>query len=120
MKQIMSMIGMLLVLMAATAGAEVGLPDSEGGPGAAAVSSSSESFDLGLLVVSPGIQAAASPAKKELPPALEPTVLRERVYAETSVFAGIQLDLPTSPLSIVLAADEQMNPACGLQLHLVW
>lgn len=118
MKKMMSMVVMLLVLMVATAGAEVGLSDSEGGP--AAVSSSSERFDLGLLVVSSAVKDAASPAEKELPPALEPTVLRERAYAETSSFVGIQLDLPTSPLSIVLAADEQMNPACGLRLDLVW
>ncbi|MEZ4484654.1 MAG: hypothetical protein R2864_08665 [Syntrophotaleaceae bacterium] len=47
-------------------------------------------------------------------------MLRERAFTEASAFAGFEVELPTSPLSIVFAADDLLNPACGLQLYLVW
>lgn len=73
------------------------------------------------LVAAPATVGSHTPdTENELPPELEPALLRERAFTEATAFAGVQLALPTSPLSIVFAADELLNPTCGLELHLVW
>ena len=47
--------------------------------------------------------------------------IRERSYSDPDVFAGLQLPLPNfTPLNIVLATDDLLNPTCGLTLHLFW
>ena len=47
--------------------------------------------------------------------------IRERSYSDPDVFAGLQLPLPNfTPLNIVLATDDLLNPTCGLRLHLFW
>ncbi len=73
------------------------------------------------LVAAPATVGSYTPdTENELPPELEPILLRERAFTEASAFAGVQIALSTSPLSIVFAADELFNPTCGLTLHLVW
>lgn len=119
MKQILTLIGMLLVLTAGGAfAAEINLPATTDPSDGYLASSSAKSVDL-TLVAAPAARDAAD-AANELPPELEPTLLRERAFTEASAFAGFEVALPTSPLSIVLAADDLLNPACGLKLHLVW
>lgn len=119
MKRILTLIGILLVLTAGSAAAaEINIPVATDSSDGYLASSSAKSVDL-TLVAAPVARDAAD-AANELPPELEPALLRERAFTEASAFAGFQVDLPTSPLSIVFAADALLNPTCGLQLHLVW
>jgi hypothetical protein len=83
-------------------------------------SSAAKNVELTLVAAPASLGSHTPDTENELPPELEPVLLRERAYTEASAFAGIQVALPTSPLSIVFAADELLNPTCGLKLHLVW
>lgn len=119
MRQLLTLIGMMLVLTAAGANAaEIKIPANTG-TGSGYLSSSS-TRNVGLALVATPEAGNADAVENELPPELEPTLLRERAYTEASAFAGFELELPTSPLSIVFTADDLLNPTCGLQLHLVW
>ncbi len=47
--------------------------------------------------------------------------LRERSYSDPDFLAGLELPLPSfTPLNIVLATDDLLNPTCGLRLNLFW
>jgi hypothetical protein len=83
-------------------------------------SSAAKNVELTLVAAPANLGNSSKETQNELPPELEPALLRERAYTEASAFAGVQIALPTSPLSIVLAADELLNPTYGLKLHLVW
>jgi hypothetical protein len=109
---------MLLLLMAAgiASATELNLADAKNADYAAAA----KNVEL-TLVAAPANPGSYTPdTENELPPELEPALLRERSFTEANAFAGVQVALPTSPLSIVLAADELLNPTYGLKLHLVW
>lgn len=83
-------------------------------------SSATKNVEL-TLVAAPANPGSYTPdTENEVPPELEPALLRERAFTEANAFAGVHVALPTSPLSIVLAADELLNPTYGLKLHLVW
>ena len=119
MKQILTLIGMLLVLAAGSAAvAEINLPATTDAGNGYLASSPAKSVDLTL--VSTPVAKDVADTENELPPELEPALLRERAFTEASAFAGFEVALPTSPLSIVLAADDLLNPTCGLKLHLLW
>ena len=79
-----------------------------------------KNVELTLVAAPAKVGSHAPDTENELPPELEPALLRERAFTEANAFAGVQVALPTSPLSIVFAADELLNPTCGLKLHLVW
>lgn len=79
-----------------------------------------KNVELTLVAAPANVASHAPDTENELPPELEPVLLRERAFTEANAFAGVQVALPTSPLSIVFAADELLNPTCGLKLHLVW
>lgn len=117
MKQIGTIIQVILLLVMVTgiaSAAELNLTDATDHAAAA------KNVEL-TLVAAPANPANHTPdTENELPPELEPALLRERAYTEANAFAGVQVALPTSPLSIVLAADELLNPTYGLKLHLVW
>lgn len=83
-------------------------------------SATAKSVELTLVATPANVGSHTPDIENELPPELEPALLRERAFTEANAFAGVQVALPTSPLSIVLAADELLNPTCGLKLHLVW
>ena len=119
MKQILTLIGMLVVLTAGSAvAAEIILPVTPETSDSYLASPSARNVSL-ALVATPAAKDADA-VENELPPELEPALLRERAFTEASAFAGFEVALPTSPLSIVLAADDLRNPTCGLQLHLHW
>jgi hypothetical protein len=91
--------------------------------------SSPASSDIRHFKMLPEITLVASvPAEKVVPSPktpiadeLLPSQLRERSYSEPDTFAGVQMSLPNfSPLNIVLAADDLLNPTCGIRFHLVW
>jgi hypothetical protein len=83
-------------------------------------STAAKNVELTLVAAPANLNSLSIDTQNELPPELEPALLRERAFTEASAFAGVQVALPTSPLSIVFAADELLNPTCGLKLHLVW
>jgi len=117
MKQMMTMLQVML-LLAITVGVasatELNL-SSETDRATAA-----KNVELTLVAAPARVGIHAPDTENELPPELEPALLRERAFTEANAFAGVQVALPTSPLSIVFAADELLNPTCGLKLHLVW
>lgn len=117
MRQMMTMLQIMLVL-ALTAGiasaTELGLSAETDRATAA------KNVELTLVAAPASVKSHVPDTENELPPELEPALLRERAFTEANAFAGVQVALPTSPLSIVFAADELLNPTCGLKLHLVW
>ncbi len=120
MRQIVIMIQvMLLLVMAAgiVSATELSLSAADGRHSAFAAA---KKVELTLVAVPAAVGSHTPDTQNELPPELEPALLRERAFTEANAFAGVQIALPTSPLSIVLAADELLNPTCGLKLHLVW
>lgn len=121
MRQILTIFGILLVLVASSAVAgEIDNPAATEQVAGRQTSSLAKSVDLTLVAAPRAVQQDFSGPENELPPELEPALLRERAYTETTAFAGVEVELPTSPLSIVLAADDLLNPTCGLKLDLVW
>lgn len=121
MKQIMTMIQvMLLLVMAAGVASATELSLSAATDTNSGHSSAAKNVGLTLVAAPAAVGSHTPDTENELPPELEPALLRERAYTEASAFAGVQVALPTSPLSIVFAADELLNPTCGLKLHLVW
>jgi len=121
MKQIVTIFGILLALTVGSASAGEGnLPALIDTEGRDLVAASVKSVDLTLVAAPAALQNEPSDPANELPSELEPATLRERAYTKANAFAGVQVDLPTSPLSIVVAADDLLNPTCGLKLHLVW
>ncbi len=123
MRQLMIMIQvtLLLVMAAGIAPAtELSLSAADSCHSAAAAAEQVEQVELNLVAVPFAVGSNTPDIENELPPELEPAVLRERAFTEANSFAGIQVALPTSPLSIVFAADELLNPTYGLKLHLVW
>lgn len=117
MRQVMTIIQVMLLLVMSA-----GIASATDFSLAAANEHTSAAKNVELtLVAAPATVGTYTPdTENELPPELEPVLLRERAYTEATAFAGVQVALPTSPLSIVLAADELLNPTCGLTLHLVW
>jgi len=131
MRQIMTTMQIMLLLVVMTAGVasatELNLSATELNLSAAtdidsrqSVAAAAKNVELTLVAVPANLGTYTPDTENELPPELEPVLLRERAYTEASAFAGVQVALPTSPLSIVLAADELLNPTYGLTLHLVW
>ncbi len=119
MRQILAIAQAILLLVMAVGVAsatELNLADATDADHAAAA----KNVEL-TLVAAPAKPGSYAPdTQNEIPPELEPALLRERAFTEANAFAGVHVALPTSPLSIVLAADELLNPTCGLKLHLVW
>lgn len=121
MRQIMTMIQIVLLLVIAAgiaSATELSLTaasDADSGH-----SSAAKNVELTLVAAPANLASPSIDTQNELPPELEPALLRERAFTEANAFAGVQVALPTSPLSIVFAADELLNPTCGLKLHLVW
>ncbi len=123
MRPIMTMIQvmLLLVITAGTASAaELSLSAAFDADSSHLAATSAKNVELTLVAVPVAVRSNTPDPENELPPELEPALLRERAFTEASAFAGVQIALPTSPLSIVFAADELLNPTCGLKLHLVW
>jgi hypothetical protein len=114
-----------LILFAGTAAAEgpvrhialyktVSLPE---------VTRSSQKISLGhgLTLVAPSRIEKVSPSSEDSRVDELPLLLQERSFSEPDTVAGLELALPNfKPLNFVLAADDLMNPTCGLKLELVW
>lgn len=124
MRQIMTMMQIMLLLVAMTAGVasatELNLSAATDIDSRQSVAAAAKNVELTLVAAPANLGTYTPDTENELPPELEPALLRERAFTEASAFAGVQVALPTSPLSIVLAADELLNPTYGLTLHLVW
>ncbi|MCD4688668.1 MAG: hypothetical protein K8R55_04955 [Desulfuromonadaceae bacterium] len=121
MRQIMIMIQVILLLvMAAGIASATELSLATASDADSGYLSAAKSVEMTLVAAPAAVRNPSIEAQNELPPELEPALLRERAFTEANAFAGVQIALPTSPLSIVLAADELLNPTCGLKLHLVW
>jgi hypothetical protein len=121
MRQIMTIMLLLVVMTAGVASAtELNLSAATDIDSRQSVAAAAKNVELTLVAVPANLGTYTPDTENELPPELEPALLRERAYTEASAFAGVQVALPTSPLSIVLAADELLNPTYGLTLHLVW
>lgn len=117
MRQMMTILQILL-LLALTAG--VASATDLGLSAETDRATTGKNVELTLVAAPANVGSHTPDTENELPPELEPALLRERAFTEANAFAGIQVALPTSPLSIVFAADELLNPTCGLKLHLVW
>lgn len=122
MRQFTTMIQIMLLLVAMTAGiaSATELSLSAATESSHAAVTAAKNVGLTLVATPAKLGSHAPDTENELPPELEPALLRERAFTEANAFAGVRIALPTSPLSIVFAADELLNPTCGLTLHLVW